>query len=85
MTEASIKDVTSLVPITAEFFAIPTFMFGGPWVLGEWLKLVPLDNLRLPYVAALTTVFVLIIVLPMYRWILRLATELGETAGQIGD
>lgn len=86
MAEASIKNVASLVPVTTEVLAIPTFMFGGPWattkLLGEVLKL---DELLLPYVTALTTVFVLIVIVPMYKWILRLGIELGESAGKFNE
>ena len=82
MAGASIKNVASLVPVTTQVLAIPTFMFGGPWattrLLGEVLKL---DELLLPYVTALTIVFVIIVILPMYKWILHLAIEMGESAG----
>jgi len=86
MAEASINNVASLVPVTTEVLAIPTFMFGGPWATATLLdEALELDELLLPYATVVTTVFVLIVIVPMYKWILRLSIELGESVDKSDD
>ena len=77
---ASIKSVSSLVAITTEILAIPTFWFGGPWVAAGLLKLVELDKIINSYIVTLATTFVLVVIYPIGRWIIQLARELGQGA-----
>lgn len=85
MAEATIQNLSSLVTITGEFFAIPLFMFGGQWAAGLWLQEQQLSNMLLPYVFTLTVLFVGIVSLPIYRLTLRLAAEMGESIGPSHD
>jgi hypothetical protein len=75
---ASIRNVTSLVAITTELLAIPTFWFGGPWVATGWLKLVRLEQIINSYILALSMTFVIVVAYPICRWILQLGRELGQ-------
>ncbi len=77
---ASIKNVSSLVAVTTEILAIPTFWFGGPWIATDLLKLVELDKIINPYIVTLATTFVVIVIYPIGRWIIQLARELGQGA-----
>jgi hypothetical protein len=86
MAEASIKDASSLITVTTEALAIPTFMFGG---LGAATKLLGgvgrLDGFLLSYLTVLTTVFVAIVIVPLCKWILRLGIELGQLADKSNE
>lgn len=77
---ASIKNVSSLIAITTEILAIPTFWFGGPWVATGLLKLVEIEKIINPYIVTLATTFVIIVIYPIGRWIIQLAKELGQGA-----
>jgi hypothetical protein len=74
---ASIKSAASLVAITTELLAIPTFWFGGPW-LAVLLKLVALDKIINSYIVTLATTFLIVVAYPTSRWIFQLARELGQ-------
>jgi hypothetical protein len=74
--EASEKGV-SIVTLTSEILAIPTFWFGGPWLTSAMLRLVPLNELINPYLISLVTVFSLISLYPAARWIIQLGEQFG--------
>ncbi|MCI0723057.1 MAG: hypothetical protein L0338_29460 [Acidobacteria bacterium] len=75
---AKLKDVSSLVTLTSEMLAIPTFWFGGPWVSATLLKLVSLERIINPYIIAVAISFTLIVSYPVFRWIVHLGAELGR-------
>jgi len=77
---ASIKSVSSLVAITTEILAIPTFWFGGPWVATGLLNLVALEQIINSYILTLATTFLIVVVYPIGRWIIQLARDLGQGA-----
>lgn len=77
---ASIKSATSLIAITTELLAIPTFWFGGPWVASDFLNLVELDKIINSYIVSLATTFIVVVIYPIGRWIIQLAKELGQGA-----
>jgi hypothetical protein len=74
--EAAEKGV-SIVTLTSEILAIPTFWFGGPWLTSGMLKLVPLKELINPYLMSLVAVFSLISLYPAARWIIHLGEQFG--------
>ena len=75
-TGASIKEVKAIIAITAEFLAIPTFWFGGPWVTTALLNLVPLTKFLNPYIISLTISYLIIVFYPIFRWIIKFADDL---------
>jgi hypothetical protein len=77
---ASIKNVSSLIGITSEILAIPTFWFGGPWVATDLFELVEIEKIINPYIVTLATTFVKIVIYPIGTWIIQLAKELGQGA-----
>ena len=50
---ASDKGTSSILTLTTELLAIPTFWFGGPWLTSRMLALVPLPELINPYLVSL--------------------------------
>ena len=76
---ASVKDVSSIVALTSEILAIPTFWFGGPWVSTKLFGLVPLAGMINPYIVSLAIAFTLLVAYPIFRWVTQLGAELGRT------
>lgn len=71
------KATSSILTLTTELLAIPTFWFGGPWLTSRMLELVPLSELINPYLVSLVTAFSIISLYPAARWIIQLGEELG--------
>jgi hypothetical protein len=78
---ASVKDVSSIVALTSEILAIPTFWFGGPFVSTKLFGMLSLDAIINPYIVSLAISFVLLVVYPIFRWVAQLGAELGRTGG----
>jgi hypothetical protein len=76
---ASVKDVSSIVALTTEILAIPTFWFGGPWVSTKLLGLVSLAGIINPFIVSLAISFTLLVAYPIFRWVAHLGAELGRT------
>lgn len=76
---ASVRDVSSIVALTSEILAIPTFWFGGPFVSTTLFKLVPLAGMINPYIVSVAISFTLLVAYPIFRWVIQLGTELGRT------
>src|SRR5215472_5219231 len=74
--EASEKRA-SILKLTSEILAIPTFWFGGPWLSTKILKNLSMDTLINPYLIALAAVFSLISLYPAARWIIQLGEQFG--------
>ena len=79
---ASVRNPTSVVAITTEILAIPSFWFGGPWVTSSFLNLVALQEMINPYIVTLASSFSIIMVYPIIKWVLSLANELGQEVGR---
>jgi hypothetical protein len=75
---ASDKSTSSIVTLTTELLAIPTFWFGGPWLASELLRLVPKQELLNPYVGSLAVTFCAFSIYPATRWILKLGEDFGK-------
>ena len=78
---ASGKGTSSIVTLTAELLAIPTFWFGGPWLTSLLLQLVSLQDLINSYVGSLAVTFSVISLYPATRWILQLGEDFGKGRG----
>jgi hypothetical protein len=76
--KASLKDVSSLVALTSEILAIPTFWFSGAWLTGRLLKDIAPDKIMAPYSISLAVSFTLIVGYPIFRWIVSLGEQLGR-------
>jgi hypothetical protein len=75
---ASNNAASSIMTLTAELLAMPTFWFGGPWLTTKLLELVPLPDLINPYVGSLAITFSVISLYPATRWILQLGEDFGK-------
>jgi hypothetical protein len=74
-SSASIGHVKAIIAITAEFLAIPTFWFGGPWLTSTFLQLVSLEEMLDPYIVSLTLTFLVLIFYPIFRWIVKMGND----------
>jgi len=77
---ASVKDVSSIVALTSEILAIPTFWLGGPWVSTKLFQLVPFAGMIDSYIASVAIAFTLLVAYPIFRWVIQLGAELGRTS-----
>jgi len=77
---ASVKDISSIVTLTSEILAIPTFWFGGPWVSTTLFRLIPLAGMINPYIVSVAISFTLLVAYPIFRWVIQLGAELGRTS-----
>lgn len=75
------KGASSILTLTAELLAMPTFWFGGPWLTTSLLELVHLQDLINPYVGSLAVTFSIISLYPAARWIIQLGEEFGKRHG----
>ena len=73
---ASMKDVSSLVALTSEILAIPTFWFGP--ALANYLKWVPWEEIKVWYLPSLFVSFTVVVCFPLFRWIVSLGEKLGR-------
>ncbi|HYU51967.1 MAG TPA: hypothetical protein VEK37_03450 [Gemmatimonadaceae bacterium] len=71
------KGASSIVPLTGEILAIPTFWFGGPWVSTKLLVGVSTADMLNPYLLSLLLTFSAIFAYPGVQWIVRLGKDLG--------
>ncbi len=79
LNKASIKKVSQIVSLTAEFLAIPTFMFGGQWVSTDIIRVANFDIGS--YLISLALTFILMVIYPIFRWVAQLGEELGKGGG----
>jgi len=75
------KGGSSILTLTAELLAIPTFWFGGPWVTGKLLERAISRELLDPYVTTLAITFLVMSSYPAGRWIIHM----GKTIGKGGE
>jgi hypothetical protein len=73
--KASIRNASSLITLTGQILAIPAIWFGGWLTNGLFESTADFMNY---YVAAVATIFVVMVIYPIFRWIGQLARELGR-------
>lgn len=75
------KGASSIVPLTAELLAMPTFWLGGPFLTTRLLEQVDFHDLINPYVGSLAVTFSIISLYPAARWIIQLGEDFGKRHG----
>ncbi|MEM1331721.1 MAG: hypothetical protein AAGG07_14325 [Planctomycetota bacterium] len=73
-------DVKSVLAITAELLAIPTFWFGGPWVTSRVLEDVDWSAMLNGYLPAVAVVFCGFLVVPTWTLSMTLARKVGGSS-----
>jgi Na+-driven multidrug efflux pump len=73
------KGTASILTLTTELLAIPTFWFGGPWLAttGMLKGVGEQTGLLNSYLISLVAVFAIISLYPAARWIIQLGDQLG--------
>ena len=71
------KGTNSILSLTTEILAIPSFWFGGHWLTGTLLKDLPKTWLS-SYVISLAIIFLLMSTYPAGRWIISLGRDIGK-------
>lgn len=73
------EKLRDILPAIPELLGIPTFWFGGPWLTTALLKIVELDDILPSYILSLTCTFVLITIMPLFRFVIMIGNEIGRT------
>lgn len=71
-----------IIAVTTEILAIPTFWFGGPWLTSNILVESPIADFVNPYVMTLACTFSILMAYPIFRWVVKVGTELGREVEQ---
>lgn len=72
------KGSSSILTLTTQLLAIPTFWFGGSWLAAGPLKeLLNQSGLFDSYLLSLVAVFAIISLYPAARWIIQLGEQFG--------
>jgi len=72
--------------LTGEILALPAFCFGGPWIAGEFLEKLlkksetEVNEMVEAYIIFLVIVFVIMVIYPLFRWVIKFGEELGKGA-----
>ena len=61
--------VTSVLTITAEILALPSFWFGGPWLATKILDQILLVDMVSYYLVTLCLVYVVFVSVPLAKWV----------------
>jgi hypothetical protein len=72
------KGSSSILTLTSELLAIPTFWFGGPWLTGKLLVDARPAKMLNPYVISLTIIFLVMASYPAGRWIIHMGKTIGR-------
>jgi hypothetical protein len=76
------KTVAETVTLTTEILAIPAFMGGGTWAGTTFWKSIASADFLNPYVISLSRSFFLFCSYPAFRWVKKLADELGAVSAK---
>lgn len=76
------KTVAETVTLTTEILAIPAFMGGGTWAGTSLLKSIASADFLNPYIISLSLSFFLFCSYPAFRWVRKLADELGAVSAK---
>ena len=79
------NDVKGIAAMGAEFLAIPTFWFGGPWVSGKLPQSTQPPDFLSYYLVALLLTFVPIALFPLVTIVVNVAREVAKAERSSGD
>ncbi len=69
---------STLMKVSAQLLAMPTFWFGGPWVTTQLLQSVDLAESLPGYLISLTLTFLLVVSWPLGRFVISVGNQIGE-------
>jgi hypothetical protein len=70
--------VRLILQISAAILSLPAIVFGGSWMSNAFLGLDKVAYFSECYSLSLTIMFLLIVVFPLARWILKIGRTIGE-------
>ena len=77
----SFKEIQSIIKLIAEFLAIPSFWFGGPWLTTDFLKIVNFNDIFESYVLSLTIIFTPIALIVLIPILIGFAEDVRKRPG----
>jgi hypothetical protein len=82
LDSASISNLKSMLTLFGELTGLVVFVIAASFLTGsglgngDWIK-----EIRDSYVTFLTLTFLLIMIYPIFKWIIKLARDVGESRG----
>ncbi len=72
----SARQWKNIISIVGEILALPTFWFGGPWLTSKLLADTDFTSILPYYMASLAVMFLIIVIVPIFRVIIKTANEI---------
>lgn len=75
---------SKILKLTGEILALPAFCFGGPWIAGEFITNLfkkpdtDVEKMVQSYVIFLVVAFVIMVIYPLFRWVIKFGEDLGK-------
>ena len=70
---------STIMKVSTQLLALPTFWFGGPWITTQFLQSVNFAESLPGYLIALTLTFLLLVSWPLSRFVISVGNQVGET------
>ncbi len=68
---------STILKISTQLLALPTFWFGGPWITSQFLQSVNFAESLPGYLISLTITFILLVAWPLSRFVIFVGNEVG--------
>lgn len=81
LANASISNVKSILTLFGELTGLVAFLITANFLAKSNLFPDGVSDIRDSYLVSLTATIVLMMIYPVYRWIVKLGKELGESRG----
>jgi len=69
---------STVMKVSTQLLAMPTFWFGGPWVTTQFLQSVNFAALLPGYLVSLTLTFLLLVSWPLSRFVISVGNQVGK-------
>ena len=74
---------STVIKISTQLLAMPTFWFGGPWLTTQFLRPVNLEEVLPGYLTSLTITFFLLVAWPLLKYVILVGNQVGDTKGSM--
>jgi len=79
VTESSKLQFSTVIKVSTQLLALPTFWFGGPWITTQFLQSINFAESLPGYLIALTFTFLLLVFWPLSQFVILTGNQVGET------
>ncbi len=69
---------STIMKVSTQLLAMPTFWFGGPWITTKFLQSVNFAESLPGYLVSLTLTFLLLVSWPLSRFVISVGNQVGK-------